>query len=91
MKVIKNPIEAHLPPGTVILGTHMKGELIDPIDLVPKLPEGKPICFVLGAMARGFIEGTECEKLYSFSKYALTANVACSKLLCAYERHLNIL
>jgi hypothetical protein len=68
MKVIKNPVTAHLPVGAPIFGTHMKGELVDPIDLVAEMPD-KPIVFVFGAMSKGFITGENCEKLYSFSQY----------------------
>lgn len=34
----------------------MKGQLIDPHDLVPTLPSDEPIVVVFGAMARGFLE-----------------------------------
>lgn len=71
MKVVKNPFTQHLPPGTTIYGAHMKGELVDPIDLAPTLPDG-PICFVFGAMSHGFISGEHCEKLYSFSQYPVS-------------------
>lgn len=72
MKVIKNPVTAHLPVGAPIYGTHMKGDLVDPIDLVAELPD-KPIVFVFGAMSKGFITGENCEKLYSFSQYPVSA------------------
>ena len=68
LKVIKNPVTAHLPIGAPIFGTHMKGELVDPLDLAASLPN-QPIVFVFGAMSRGFISGENCEKLYSFSQY----------------------
>ena len=46
----------------------MHADKIDPLDLVPTIPDG-PIVFVFGAMARGFIEADYVEKSYSFSEY----------------------
>ena len=72
MRVIKNPVKAHLPTGAPIFGAHMKGELVDPMELAAGLPDG-PVCFVFGAMSKGFITGEDCEKLYSFSQYPVSA------------------
>eukprot|EP01138_Halocafeteria_seosinensis_P015903 gb/GECG01016229.1/.p1 GENE.gb/GECG01016229.1/~~gb/GECG01016229.1/.p1 ORF type:complete len:232 (+),score=19.63 gb/GECG01016229.1/:1-696(+) len=90
LRVVKNPFTQHLPPGTAIYGTHMKGELVDPLDLAPTLPDG-PLCFVFGAMSQGFISGEHCEKLYSFSQYPLSASTAVNRLLSALERTWGIL
>lgn len=77
MRIIKNPVTAHLPTGAPIYGTHMKGELVDPLELAASLPNG-PVCFVFGAMSKGFISGEDCEKLYSFSQYPVRGARACA-------------
>lgn len=68
MKVIKNPITAHLPAGALVIGADTKGDLIHPLDIVPTLPEG-PVVFVMGAMAHGYITADYIERTYSFSAY----------------------
>ncbi|CAE7341261.1 unnamed protein product [Symbiodinium sp. KB8] len=90
MRIIKNPVTAHLPTGAPIYGTHMKGELVDPLELAASLPNG-PVCFVFGAMSKGFISGEDCEKLYSFSQYPLSASVALSRLMQGFEHKWGIL
>ena len=84
LRVIKNPIQAHLPAGAPIIGTHMKAELIAPLKLLPTLPEG-PVVFVFGAMARGFIEADYTDRMVSFSSYPLSAATAVARLLHAAE------
>jgi rRNA small subunit pseudouridine methyltransferase Nep1 len=89
MKVIKNPVTAHLPPGAPIIGADMKAELIVPMDLVPTLPDG-PVVFVFGAMAHGFIKAEYIQKNVSFSRYPLSAATAIARLLGAVEFHWGI-
>lgn len=83
LKVIKNPITAHLPVGCRKIGTSFHSEkLIHPKKLVP---EDKPIVIVVGAMAHGQIKVDYVEETVSFSEYPLSAALTCSKLCCAFE------
>jgi rRNA small subunit pseudouridine methyltransferase Nep1 len=91
MKVIKNPITRHLPPGCRKYGTSVQGKLIDPHDLVPTLPQSEPIVFAIGSHAHGPAEVDWSETTFSFSQYALSASVATGRLLNAFERHWGIL
>jgi rRNA small subunit pseudouridine methyltransferase Nep1 len=91
LKVVKSSVDGIIPPGARVIGTSMKGQLIDPHDLVPALPDDKPLVFVFGAMAQGFIEPDYAQEMYSFSNYALSAATAVNRTLAAFERHWGIL
>lgn len=91
LKVIKNPVIAHLPAGAKKIGTSVQGELIDPMDLVAKLPRGRPIVFVFGSHAHGPVEVDYVEEVYSFSSYGLSAATALNRLLGAFEKHWGVL
>jgi len=56
LKVIKNPVEAHLPTGARKIGTSKTGKLVKIHDWVKTLPKGKPVVFALGALAHGKID-----------------------------------
>jgi len=91
LRVIKNPITRHLPVGCRKIGTSVKGKLVDPLDLVPQLPQDQSVCFVFGAHASGPVEVDYVEEVYSFSSFPLSASVATGKICNAFERHLSIL
>lgn len=55
LKVIKNPVSRHLPPGCKGYGMSVTGNLYNPMALACALPEDKPVVFVIGAMAAGHI------------------------------------
>lgn len=55
LKVVKNPISRHLPPGCKVYGMSVTGNLYNPMALACALPEAKPVVFVIGAMAAGHI------------------------------------
>ncbi|KAA0151468.1 hypothetical protein FNF27_08204 [Cafeteria roenbergensis] len=90
LKVVKNPVSAHLPPGAPVYGTNMKAKVVSPMDLVPALPDG-PVVFVFGAMARGFIDADYVTHTFSFSRYPLSAATAVARLLGAFEFHWGVL
>jgi rRNA small subunit pseudouridine methyltransferase Nep1 len=57
LKVVKNPVHIHLPPGCLKFGTSFNATHLSNIhDIVPKvdLPP-VPIVFVVGAIARGAV------------------------------------
>ena len=92
MKVVKNPITRHLPPGVRKIGTSMKGKLTKPSELVPSLPQDGPVVFCFGAMAHGFVDDVDwIEEFVSLSQYPLSASYAIGRLLNAYEDHWDIL
>jgi len=85
IKVIKNPITDHLPPGCrKILMSYSASEAPrKPSTLVPTTDD--PICIVVGAIAKGMIETDYTEENISISNYPLSAALTCSKLCDAFE------
>ncbi|OQR93204.1 ribosome biogenesis protein NEP1 [Achlya hypogyna] len=93
LKVIKNPIDMHLPPNVKKYGCSCTGNLIDPWDFATKLPV-EPVVFVLGAMAHGHITKEMCpyiDEMISVSEYPLSGAQAVARLLNSFERHYGIL
>jgi len=99
MKVIKNPISQHLPPGTRVYGLSCQGTLYSPnglaTALIPPEPTSDlpPVCFVIGAMAAGHITMEDhpyIEKMISVSEYPLSGAAAISRILGGIENHWGI-
>lgn len=85
LKVIKNPVTAHLPIGAPVVGLEAGAKLVDAVELPAQLPLDGPIVFVIGAMSHGDIEADFITKTFSLSRYPLSAACAVGKLLNAYE------
>jgi rRNA small subunit pseudouridine methyltransferase Nep1 len=93
LKVIKNPMSRHLPPGVRCYGFSQGGTLYNPSAFVRQMPDKGPIMFVLGAMASGSIKMEDhpymTEKV-SISEYPLSGVVAINRVLGALENHWGI-
>ena len=85
LKVIKNPVTAHLPIGAPIVGLEAGAKLVDAIELPKHLPQEGPIVFVVGAMSHGNISADFITQTFALSRYPLSAACSVSKLLNAYE------
>ncbi|RWS26637.1 C2 factor (C2F)-like protein [Leptotrombidium deliense] len=84
MKVIKNPITSHLPIGCRKIGTTFQSKnLVHPKDLVPS--DDSPVAIVIGAMAHGQVDVDYVEDTVSISQYPLSAALACTKIVSAFE------
>lgn len=84
MKVIKNPIESHLPVGCrKIVMSYSSKKVENCRELVPK--EDEPIALVVGAFAHGNVDVPYKEDVISISNYPLSAALTCSKLCSAFE------
>lgn len=60
LKVIRNPIIDHLPPGCrKIACSFSANKLVDLKDYVPMLPKDEPICFSIGGFAHGDLLGLD--------------------------------
>eukprot|EP00007_Cunea_sp_BSH-02190019_P009689 CAMPEP_0174242886 /NCGR_PEP_ID=MMETSP0417-20130205/29500_1 /TAXON_ID=242541 /ORGANISM="Mayorella sp, Strain BSH-02190019" /LENGTH=227 /DNA_ID=CAMNT_0015322325 /DNA_START=50 /DNA_END=733 /DNA_ORIENTATION=+ len=91
MKVVKNPVERHLPAGARRIGTSCNSKkLVRLEDFVPTLPDG-PVVWVVGAMAVGAVEADYVEEEIAISEYALSGAAVCGKLCNAYEQHWGVL
>lgn len=85
MKVIKNPIENHLPVGCrKITMSFSSNKVENSRELVPK-NEDEPIALVVGAFAHGNVDVPYSEDTISISNYPLSAALTCSKLCSAFE------
>lgn len=85
LKVIKNPVSAHLPVGATLVGLEAGAKLVDPVDLPGLLPKDGPVVFVVGAMSHGDIAPDFITQTFALSRYPLSAACSVGKLLNAYE------
>lgn len=84
LKVIKNPVQDHLPVGCRKISTSFSApKVTQPRDLVPSSEE--PIAIAVGAMAHGKVSVDYSEEEVSISQYPLSAALACAKLCNAFE------
>ncbi|RWS06471.1 ribosomal RNA small subunit methyltransferase NEP1-like protein [Dinothrombium tinctorium] len=84
LRVIKNPITSHLPVGCRKIGTSFQSKkLVHPKDLVPT--DENPVAIVIGAMAHGQADVDYVEETVSISQYPLSAALACTKIVSAFE------
>jgi rRNA small subunit pseudouridine methyltransferase Nep1 len=93
LKVIKNPMSRHLPPGIRCYGLSQSGTLYTPMNFIRSIPEDEPIMFVIGAMANGSIKKDDhpyMTDVISISEYPLSGVVAINRLLGAIESHWGI-
>uniref|UniRef100_A0A8C4QC01 18S rRNA (pseudouridine(1248)-N1)-methyltransferase n=1 Tax=Eptatretus burgeri TaxID=7764 RepID=A0A8C4QC01_EPTBU len=84
LKVIKNPVTSHLPPGCIKVATsfHADGEPVHPRTLAN---DDRPIAVVVGAFAHGSVNVDYTEQTVSLSSYPLSAALTCTKLCSAFE------
>lgn len=90
MKVIKNPITAHLPIGVKKIGTSVKGKLTHIKDYVNQLmgESKKPVVFIIGAVSVGdpAMDVVDyADECICISNYSLSAACVCGKLCEAFE------
>lgn len=93
LRVIKNPVTDHLPPGCRKIATSVKGRLVSLPEFVQTLPKDAPTVFIVGAMAHGSVEevATYAEECIAMSEYPLSGAAALSRLCTAYENSLGVL
>eukprot|EP00756_Hemistasia_phaeocysticola_P006606 Hpha_TRINITY_DN13916_c1_g3::TRINITY_DN13916_c1_g3_i1::g.35906::m.35906/K14568/EMG1, NEP1; rRNA small subunit pseudouridine methyltransferase Nep1 len=85
MRVIKGPVTDHLPSGAPRYGLEVTGEHVNIDEFARRFPKKDPIVFVVGGCARGDVDVDYVEKNICFSAHPLSASVALSKLLNAFE------
>lgn len=91
LKVIRNPVTAHLPTGAHIIGLEAGALLIDAVDLPARLPKDRDLVFVVGAMSKGDIAPDYTTETFSLSRYPLSAACSVSKLLNSFEHAWGVL
>ncbi|CAM9388699.1 unnamed protein product [Ascophyllum nodosum] len=88
LRVVKNPVTRHLPPGCKTYGLSVTGTLYNPNHFAAQLPDDAPIVFFIGAMASGHItreENPEIEEMISISEFPLSGAAAISRLFGGIE------
>ena len=86
LKVIKNPVQSHLPVGAPVIGLEAGAKLVDAMELPKLVPSEGPVVFVIGAMSHGDIDASAlATQTFALSRYPLSAACSVSKLLNAYE------
>lgn len=92
LRVIKNPITDHFPTKCKKIGTESSSsKLVDINDYVITNFKDEPVVFVIGAFSHGEVQVDYVDEMISYSKYPLSASVACGKLCCAFEKLWDIL
>jgi rRNA small subunit pseudouridine methyltransferase Nep1 len=93
LRVIKNPVTTHLPPGSIKIGTSVQGELLHIQDLVSTLGSCplSPIVFCVGSHASGPADVDWTDRTISISRYPLSASVALGRICGAFEQQWGIL
>jgi len=91
MKCIKAPVEQHLPPGCVKIGTSTQGDLVSVSEFIPTLPSKQPIVMVFGSHAHGPADVDWTERSVAISAYPLSASCAISRTLNGFENFWDIL
>ncbi|KAJ8005169.1 hypothetical protein DPEC_G00143850 [Dallia pectoralis] len=82
LKLIKNPVSDHLPPGCPRFCTSFSaGEAVNARSVVP---DG-PAAVVVGAFAHGAVNVDYTDKTVSISNYPLSAALTCAKMCSAFE------
>ncbi|KJE91388.1 C2f protein, variant [Capsaspora owczarzaki ATCC 30864] len=86
LKVIKNPVTDHLPPGCRKIGFSFDAKrTVQFSEYIKTLPPTDPVAFIVGAFAHGEIDEDYCEESIAISEYPLSASVACGKLCAGFE------
>jgi rRNA small subunit pseudouridine methyltransferase Nep1 len=103
LRVIKNPVQQHIPPNTLVIGTSLTApKLISMTDYVNELTEkaatrasgdGSSIAIVIGAIAKGHIgnDYLPYEEQVAISQYPLSAALACAKVCSSFETAWDVL
>ncbi|KAL0234138.1 hypothetical protein PCE1_001176 [Barthelona sp. PCE] len=90
MRVIKNPITDHLPPGCMKIGTSHRADTVDVQDFVMELPD-ESVAFIIGGLAKGKVEVDYLDTEISISEYPLSASIVSARITGAFERKFGIL
>lgn len=90
LKVIKNPVSAHLPVGCRrILTSFEASDLVKCRDIATP-GDDRPIAVVVGGIAKGKVSVDYTEEEIKISNYPLSAALTCAKLTTGFEEAWNV-
>ena len=91
LKVIKNPVTDHLPPNCRTFLLSVTGRLVSMPELVPTIPDDRPVVFICGAMAHGKVEPEYAtDDCLAISEYPLSGAAALGRLCAAFENKFGV-
>jgi len=86
LKVIKNPVEDHLPVGCKkYCMSYAAEKATSARAFAEAAPKDEPICVVIGAIAKGHIDVNYTEEDVRIGNFPLSAALTCTKLCSAFE------
>jgi len=86
LKVIKNPIEDHLPVGCKrVCMSYSADKATSAAEFAKSVPKDEPVCVVIGAIAKGNIDVSYTEEDVRIGNFPLSAALTCTKLCSAFE------
>lgn len=86
LKVIKNPIEDHLPAGCrKFCLSYAADKAVSAKQFAESVPNDEPVCVVIGAIAKGHIDVSYTEEDVRIGNFPLSAALTCTKLCSAFE------
>jgi len=93
LKVIKNPITDHLPPGAHVIELSTTGKLVNVDEFAAQTQVGgeTSVVFIVGAFAHGHLTTDYKEDAISVSQYPLSGAYAAARLVNAFEKAWGIL
>ncbi|KAF5829785.1 pre-rRNA processing protein [Dunaliella salina] len=87
LKVIKSPVTKYLPLECTRLGFSWAAEKkVAMHEMVPQLPDNKPVVFVVGAFAHGKIDAPWVDQEISISEYPLSAAYCLARITTSFEQ-----
>lgn len=88
LKVIKNPITDHLPPGARRIELSETGTLVKVDEFAAKTqtPREQSVVFIVGAFSHGSLDVDYKDECISVSQYPLSGAYAAARLVNAYEK-----
>lgn len=91
MRVIKQPVTAHLPAGARRVGfSHAAPSVHRLPAFCAALPADSPVVFVVGAMAHGHVDASYTDEQISVSEYPLSAAAVLARLCAALEAKMDV-
>jgi len=91
LKVIKSPVTKYLPVGAKRVGmSYSSPEVAKMKEMVRDLPQGEPVVFVVGALAKGKAEADYVDTWTSISNYPLSAACCVGRICNAFEEKWDI-
>jgi rRNA small subunit pseudouridine methyltransferase Nep1 len=87
LKIVESPVTKHLPSNCLRFALSTKGKLVDIFGLAKEVDVGRPVVFLVGAVAKGnpTMELDYYDEAYCISRYAMSASNCLGRVMSAFE------